>query len=221
MNETPALETVERSTADEVDASVVWLHGLGADGTDFLPVVPEMRRAAQRAGIRFVFPHAPVQPVTLNGGMSMRAWFDLRSLDPEGLDDAEGLARAADAVERLMEREADRGVPAERLFLAGFSQGAATALYTALSTARPLAGLMALSGWLPRPSRLDGAPRFPIFMAHGSQDPVVQVDWGRESARRLEAEGFPVLWNEYAMPHAVCPEEIAAIDAWLAERLAP
>lgn len=223
MTEHTVLETIERETAGNPDAAVIWLHGLGADGNDFVPVVDALRRTAGRAAVRFVFPHAPVQPVTLNGGMPMRAWYDLRSLEPGGLDDAEGLAAASGWVRTLMEREQERGIDPERIVLAGFSQGAATALHTAFDPARPapvLRGVIALSGWLPEPVRLPqaGAGAAPLFLAHGTQDPVVQLDWGQNARDQLLEAGYTVQWQEYPMPHAVCPEEIDAIDQWLSER---
>ncbi|WP_435104305.1 alpha/beta hydrolase [Arhodomonas sp. AD133] len=212
------LDTVEVGGDDDAGASVIWLHGLGADGHDFEPIVPELRLPAGTA-VRFIFPHAPVRPVTLNAGMAMRAWYDLYGLDESMREDAEGLAESARHVEALIGRERERGVPAERIVLAGFSQGGAVALHTALRHPERLAGLMGLSTYLPVRDRLDeAAPAnrdIPIFMAHGTNDPVLPFEFGRRSAERLEAAGYTVEWHEYPMQHAVCLEEIRAVGAWL------
>ncbi len=220
MSQAIHLETVERTAGDAVTASVVWLHGLGADGNDFAPLVDELSQSAPQ-GVRFVFPHAPEQPVTVNGGMRMPAWYDIRGLGPGGIDEEEaGLAQARQQVEALLRREQERGVAADRLFLAGFSQGAATALYTALHAETPPAGIIALSGWLPAGRSPDAAAgRPPVFQAHGDQDAVVPLELGRQAAHALEEAGFPVDWHEYPMEHAVSMPEIQALDAWLAARL--
>ncbi|WP_018718016.1 alpha/beta hydrolase [Arhodomonas aquaeolei] len=212
------LETVETGAREDADAAVIWLHGLGADGHDFEPVVPELG-LPRDARVRFVFPHAPVRPVTLNAGMSMRAWYDLYGLDESMHEDADGLERSRAAVTALIERESGRGVPAERLVLAGFSQGGAVALHTALNHPQRLAGIMGLSTYLPLRERLAEAPAAnadtPVFMAHGRQDPVLPFEFGRRSAERLEQAGYTVEWHDYPMQHAVCMEEIHAIGAWL------
>ncbi|MBK5943491.1 MAG: dienelactone hydrolase family protein [Halorhodospira halophila] len=220
MNETSLLECVEKRTGENVSASIIWLHGLGADGHDFAPIVDELRQSAGY-GVRLIFPHAPVQPVTVNGGMSMPAWYDIRGLGGGGIDeDTPGLERARLQIEALMRREVERGTPAERLFLAGFSQGAATALYTALNSSTPPAGVIALSGWLPSATETghDGA-RAPVFMAHGTQDPIVPIELGRQAAAELEAAGHPVEWHDFPMEHAVCMPEIQRLDTWLSNRL--
>ena len=213
---------VEIVTGNQVTCSIIWLHGLGADGHDFEPVVQELRRTGA-LGVRFLFPHAPIRPITLNGGMPMRGWFDLRDLTGDAPVDEAGLQEAEALVTGLVEQEEARGVPPERVVLAGFSQGGATVLYTALRWTRPLAGIMGLSCWLPRlpsvPEALAGGP-LPVFMAHGSFDPVVVPALGRATRDRLSAMGHQVVWHEYPMEHAVCMEEIDAIDRWLAERLA-
>ncbi|MFP4129661.1 MAG: alpha/beta hydrolase [Halorhodospira sp.] len=221
MGRATPLEAVERTTGDAVTASVVWLHGLGADGNDFAPLVDELTQSAPQ-GIRFVFPHAPEQAVTVNGGMRMPAWYDIRGLGPGGIDEDEaGLEQARQQVEALLHRERERGVAADRLILAGFSQGAATALYTALHAETPPAGIIALSGWLPAGQGPDtAAGRPPIFQAHGDQDTIVPPELGRQAARALAEAGFAVDWHTYPMEHAVCMPEIQQLDEWLSGLLA-
>jgi phospholipase/carboxylesterase len=209
-------------------ASVIWLHGLGADGHDFEPVVPELHLPPD-PGIRFVFPHAPMRPVTINGGMTMRAWFDIRTFDRDGPQDEAGIRESAVLLERLIERERQRGSDYGRIVVAGFSQGGAIALHTVLRFPERLAGLMALSTWLPLAQSFReevGEPAgaassgLPIFMAHGSFDPVLPVEFGKSSRTTLESAGFEVEWHEYPMGHAVCPEEIANLSRWLRRVLA-
>jgi phospholipase/carboxylesterase len=204
-------------------ASVIWLHGLGADGHDFEPLVPELGLSGD-AGMRFVFPHAPMRPVTINGGMTMRAWYDIRTFDREGPQDEAGIRESARLLERLIERERQRGSDYGRIVVAGFSQGGAVALHTALRFPRRLAGLIALSTWLPLAQafreEVAGAPRagsrdLPIFMAHGRYDPVLPLELGETSRNALEHAGFTVEWHEYPMAHAVCPDEIGALRQWL------
>jgi phospholipase/carboxylesterase len=211
------------------DASVVWLHGLGADGHDFEPLVPELGLSGD-AGIRFVFPHAPMRPVTINGGMRMRAWYDIRTFDREGPQDEAGIRESAQLLERLIERERQRGSDYSRIVVAGFSQGGAIALHTALRFRKRLAGLIALSTWLPLAQafreEVAAAPGavsrdLPIFMAHGSYDPVLPPELGKISKEALEHAGFTVEWHEYPMAHAVCPEEIGALRQWLQKVLPP
>jgi phospholipase/carboxylesterase len=221
---TPALETIEHETASAPDAAVIWLHGLGADGHDFEPVVPELR-LPDTARVRFVFPHAPVRPVTLNMGMAMRAWYDIYQLGG-GREDGEGIRASQSQVERLIARERARGVAAQRIVLAGFSQGGAIALHTGLRHGERLAGILALSTYLPlaealAAERSDANSALPVFMAHGGFDDIVPVERARQSRARLEALGYAVAWREYPMPHAVCAPEIADIAAWLVTRLAP
>ena len=218
------LEAVELQTGDDPRWTVLWLHGLGADGHDFEPIVPELV-APDWPALRFVFPHAPVRAVTINGGMRMRAWYDIRDADLANRADAIGVAQSVLQVEQLIARERERGVPASRILLAGFSQGGAVTLATALQRQTPLAGLIALSTYLPeiaqaRARLVDGAQRQPLFMAHGSQDPVVPVAAGRTSAQALRELGFDVQWHEYPMQHQVCAQEIADLRDWLGARLA-
>jgi phospholipase/carboxylesterase len=221
---TPALETIELETAAAPDAAVIWLHGLGADGHDFEPVVPELRLPGA-ARLRFVFPHAPVRPVTLNMGMPMRAWYDIYQLGGSR-EDGEGIRASQAQVERLIARERARGVAAQRIVLAGFSQGGAIALHTGLRHGERLAGILALSTYLPladtlAAERSDANNALPVFMAHGGYDDIIPVERARQSHARLGALGYPVAWKEYPMPHAVCAPEIADIAAWLLTRLAP
>ena len=225
--ETPAFAAARASGegALENSGSVIWLHGLGADGHDFEPVVPELRLPPTMA-LRFVFPHAPVRPVTVNGGMEMRAWYDILSFDAEGRSDAAGVAESSEILLALMREEIAAGVPAERIVLAGFSQGGAIAAHVGLRYPEALAGLMLLSTYLPLPSafaaevenKRDSQPRsVPLFMAHGLFDPVLPLALGRESAEMIRRAGFTVDWREYPMPHSVCPEELADIRSFLLE----
>ena len=213
------LETIEVQTAPNPNAAVIWLHGLGADGHDFQPIVPELVRPGERAW-RFIFPHAPVRPVTINGGMSMRAWYDLKGLDRRAAEDVAGFRDTDVLVRQLIAREGERGIPTNRLVIAGFSQGGAVSLYTVPRFPEKLAGVMALSCYLPQESRL-GAERAtvndatPIFMAHGQGDTVLPMTLGVQSRDFLRAQGYSVEWHEYPMPHAVCAAEIADIRKFL------
>jgi phospholipase/carboxylesterase len=216
------LETVEQATRPRVAWSVIWLHGLGADGHDFAPIVPELVRP-DWPGIRFVFPHAPVRPVTVNGGMPMRAWYDIKSLGTDDRADEAGLRESMREVDALLARERDRGVPTERQLLVGFSMGAALALSSGLRREAPVAGIAALSGYLPLAATLPaemtpGGKATPVFMAHGTQDPVVQPAWGSRSRDALQALGVAVKWKTYPMPHSVCAEEVRDLGDWMAER---
>ncbi len=210
-------QSVEVETGAEPSASVIWLHGLGADGHDFEPIVPELR-LPETLPVRFVFPHAPVRPVTLNGGMAMRAWYDIISLDRNGPVDAAGIDESTRMLEALMAREEQRGIDPGRIVLAGFSQGGAIAINTVLRSGRKLVGLMALSTWLPLPDALKGDglnTATPVFMAHGSFDPMIPMQYGRAAADALAGAGFDVEWHDYPMAHAVCPQEIGDIRNWL------
>jgi len=213
------LETVEIEPRGAHRASVIWLHGLGADGHDFEPIVPELQ-LPDELGVHFVFPHAPVRPVTLNGGMAMRAWYDIIGLDPNGPEDEDGIAESRRDTEALIARERSRGIPAERIVLAGFSQGGAIAMHTALRFDERLAGLVGLSTYLPQRQRLaDEAAAvnrdIPIFMAHGSLDPMLPQQLGEMSRDVLQDNGYAVEWHSYPMQHQVCMEEIRDLGAWL------
>jgi phospholipase/carboxylesterase len=216
-------ETVEVESAAAPEGSVIWLHGLGADGHDFEAIVPELGLAG-RLDLRFVFPHAPVRPVTINGGMSMRAWFDILTLDREGPQDEVGIRASGDALLQLLEREHDRGIPYEKIVLAGFSQGGAIALHTALRFEHRLAGLLALSTYLPLQSSIDAevvsnaaaqTRDLPIFLAHGTFDPMLPMALGQHTLEVLTAAGYSAQWHDYPMAHAVCAEEIVHIRDWL------
>ncbi len=213
------LETLEVETAPKPEACVIWLHGLGADGHDFEPIVPVLD-LPEKPGVRFVFPHAPMQPVTINAGMVMRAWYDVYALDGVRREDEAGIRASQAQLEALVAREAARGIPAARLVLAGFSQGGAIALQTALRHPQRLAGVMALSTYLPLAATLaaEASPAnrdVPIFMAHGTHDPMIPLHRGARSRDLLSGAGYRVEWREYPMPHAVCDEEIRDISAWL------
>jgi len=210
-------DSVEVTTGENPDGSIIWLHGLGADGHDFERIVPELRLPAGLS-LRFVFPHAPVQPVTINGGMAMRSWYDILSLDSDDRADRDGILKSSALLEELIAREIERGIEPDRIVIAGFSQGGAVAIHTALQTEHRIAGLMALSTYMALPEDAQSAAcrkDLPIFMAHGSFDPVLQMDWGRSSADKLTENGYTVDWHEYPMAHAVCPQEIADISLWL------
>jgi phospholipase/carboxylesterase len=213
------IDCIELETAPKPDAAVIWLHGLGADGNDFVPVVPELVRRGERAW-RFIFPHATPRPVTINGGIRMRAWYDIVSFDRTAAEDEAGFRDSEFAIRELILRETERGIPASRIVLAGFSQGGAVSLYTAPRYPERLAGVMALSTYLPLAGRLD-AERLPandatpIFMAHGLADTVLPLWMGTESRHRLEALGYTVEWHQYPMAHAVCSAEISDIREFL------
>jgi len=218
------LPTVEHETAANPRYSIIWLHGLGADGHDFAPIVPELVDPAWPA-LRFVFPHAPVRPVTVNGGVPMRAWYDIVAFDAAARQDEAGIRASIAEVEALIARERERGVPSERTFLAGFSQGGAIALAAGLCHADRLAGIVALSTYLPIASTLAtersaANAATPIFQAHGTADPVVALPRGSASRDALQALGYAVEWHTYPMAHAVCAEEIDDLRRWLGRRLA-
>jgi len=226
MNDISAdvLDALETETGPSPAWSVLWLHGLGADGHDFAPIVPELVRPDWPA-LRFVFPHAPVRPVTINNGMRMRAWYDIVGMDFPNRADSEGVARSIVQVEALIAREQARGVPPERLLLAGFSQGGAIALAAGLRRSRPLAGMIALSTYLPGAEQAagalaEGAARQPIFMAHGDGDPVIPLVYAQRSAQVLKELGFALDWHRYPMAHQVCAEEIRDLGDWMGQRIA-
>lgn len=218
------LNAIEVETGANPRYSVIWLHGLGADGADFVPIVPELGLQGSPA-VRFVFPHAPYIPVTCNGGYVMRAWYDIISLDSHSrrIDEA-GIVASCAAIRGLIEREIERGIAVDRIFLAGFSQGGAVAYTTALTYPAPLAGVIALSTYLPAADLLareaSAANRaIPILAAHGTQDDVVSPALGRSARDFLTQRGYAVEWHEYPMPHALCIEEVELIGAWLRARL--
>jgi len=213
------LETIQLETGPNPTASVIWLHGLGADGNDFVPIVRELDLRGCPP-IRFVFPHAPTMPVTVNGGYVMRAWYDILGTDIVQRQDEAGLRRSQAMVEQLIAQETSRGISAEKLVLAGFSQGCAMTLQTGLRHPEKLAGLLCLSGYLPIYEKLPAERHAankdtPIFMAHGQQDPIVPLQAAALSRDFLRALEYGVEWHEYPMPHSVCPEEIEDIGNWL------
>ncbi|HVO45408.1 MAG TPA: hypothetical protein VMT29_03640 [Steroidobacteraceae bacterium] len=213
------LPSVEIETGPNPTGTVLWLHGLGADGHDFEPVVPALVAPGERA-LRFVFPHAPVRPVTINGGMSMRAWYDILGFDLHAAQDERGIRASDSAVTELIRRENDRGIATDRIVLAGFSQGGAISLFSGPRYPQKLAGIMGLSCYLLLESRFatergTANQTTPIFLGHGTQDPIVDVRRGMQARQLLEAAGYPVEWHSYAMPHSVCPQEVADIAAWL------
>lgn len=220
----PLLEAIRIEPPRPARASVVWLHGLGADGGDFVPVVPELGLPEDHA-VRFVFPHAPVRAISINHGMRMRGWYDIRQPDLTREEDAAGIEASAAEVHRLLDAERQAGIASERLVLAGFSQGGAIALYCGLRYAAPLAGIVALSTYLPLPERLErervpANAGTPVFQAHGRWDPVIPMQQGRQSCDWLRQLGQTVEWCDYPMAHSVSAEEIDAIGAWLRARLA-
>jgi phospholipase/carboxylesterase len=213
------LETIEVETAAKPNAAVIWLHGLGADGHDFEPIVPEIVQRGERAW-RFVFPHAPVRPVTINGGMSMRAWYDLKGLDRTAAEDLTGFRDTDAEIRQLIARESERGIATNRIVLAGFSQGGAVSLYTSLRYPESLAGILALSCYFPLEKSFSAERAAvnnatPIFMAHGLGDTVLPLGLGLNSRNFLKGQGYAVEWHEYPMPHAVCAAEIADIREFL------
>jgi phospholipase/carboxylesterase len=218
------MDTVEIQTGAKPDAAVIWLHGLGADGHDFEPIVPELRLPGALP-LRFVFPHAPVRPVTLNQGMRMRAWYDILRLDGGAEDDA-GIRASQGLVEALIAEEVKKGIEAARIVLAGFSQGGAIALHTALRHPAPLAGVLALSTYLPlnrtvKAEAGEANRKTPIFMAHGQYDDIIPLARAEQSRKILAEAGYDVQWKTYPMPHSVCAEEIADIASFLVRILGP
>lgn len=216
------LPAIELETADNPQFSVIWMHGLGADGSDFVPVVPELGLDAY--AVRFIFPHAPMIPVTCNGGYVMRAWYDIISLDINSrkIDDA-GIVASRLAIRRLIARENQRGIPSQRIFIAGFSQGGAIAYATALTHPEKLAGVIALSTYIPNPGL---AAEFtevnkatPIFAAHGTDDDVVSFQLGVAARDLLIQHGYAIEWQDYPMPHSICIEEIEVIGKWLRKNM--
>jgi phospholipase/carboxylesterase len=216
-------DAIVLAPATPASASVIWLHGLGADGNDFVPIVPELRLPAA-PGIRFVFPHAPVRPVTLNMGMRMRAWYDIKTLTAEGRADEAGIRESVARLGGLIADERALGIDAGRIVIAGFSQGGALALHAALRHPEPLAGILALSSYLPLQALLaaelaEANRQTPILMCHGQYDPVLPLALGVAACNWLRAAGYRVEWKEYPMQHQVCGPEILDVATWLRSRL--
>lgn len=220
----PLLDTIELESKPNPSVSIIWMHGLGADGNDFVPIVNELDLSGC-PGIRFVFPNAPTMPVTINGGYVMRAWYDILGTDIARREDENGLRASQKSIEQLIEREKSRGIPAERIILAGFSQGCAMTLQTGLRYPEKLAGLLCLSGYVPlrdavATERNAANQDTPVFQAHGRADPVIQIQRAEQSRDLLTSLGYKVEWHEYMMQHSVCQEEIDDIGAWLRRVLA-
>ena len=217
------LNFFEEKTSNQVDASVIWLHGLGDSGNGFAPIVPELRMP-DALGVRFIFPHAPVRPVTINNGMPMRAWYDIKTLDFNSRADIEGVQESAKQVETLIAEELAKGIPADKIVLAGFSQGGVIALHIATRTNTKFAGVMALSTYMCEADKLadEKTPAnetTPILMCHGQQDEVVPLFLGHAAYKSLQSNGFNVSWQEYVMQHNVCAQEINDVSAWLCKVL--
>jgi phospholipase/carboxylesterase len=221
---TELLQALELQTHPAPNASVIWLHGLGADGYDFVPVVRELENLGAPAA-RYVFPHAPTRPVTINGGFVMRAWYDILGTDLVRREDEDGIRDSQQRIEALIAREVARGTLRSRIVLAGFSQGGAIALQTGLRQNETLAALLALSTYLPlaaefEAERTSASRAIPIFMAHGRSDPVIPLVRATSSRDQLKAAGYDVEWHEYEMPHSLCEEEIRQIAGFLKRVLA-
>jgi len=217
------LATHEIETADSPHASIIWMHGLGADGYDFAPIIPELALPSSLS-IRFIFPHAPSRPITLNRGMQMRAWYDVSGFDRDTDEDKTGIEQSTAEINALIQKENKRGIPCSRILLAGFSQGGAIALHTGLGYPERLAGIMALSTYLPLRSTLADTlnpanKKTPIFMAHGWYDPVINIEFSKKSRDELESAGLPVNWKEYPMAHSVSKAEIDDISTWVRQIL--
>ena len=213
------LDCVEHETGPQPTHSVLWLHGLGADGHDFAPIVPELKLPV-RLAVRFIFPHATIQPVTINGGMAMRSWYDILTPNLVKREDATGIRISEQAIQALIARENARGIPSSRIVLAGFSQGCAMTLHTGIRFKEKLAGLMGLSGYLPLidmavHEREPANAATPIFLAHGTHDPVVTLERAEASRAKLVDLGYQVQWHTYPMPHSVCAQEINDISSFL------
>ncbi|QJW85006.1 alpha/beta hydrolase [Ramlibacter terrae] len=219
-----ALETIEAESGPNPVATLIILHGLGADGNDFVPIAQELDLASVGPE-RFIFPHAPVMPVTINNGYRMRAWYDILGTESQGVQDEAGLRRSQAVVEALLQREEERGIASDRIVLAGFSQGCAMALMTGLRHAKPLAGIVGLSGYLPlaqqtAAERSEANQATPVFPAHGWQDEVIELARAQQSADALRAMGYAVDWHDYPIGHSVCMEEIHHLNDWLLRVLA-
>lgn len=218
-----ALEVIERQTGPEPGTSIIILHGLGADGNDFVPFCDELDLRSI-GPVRYIFPHAPVRPVTINGGYAMRAWYDILGTEMQRREDEAGLRQSRDAIEELLAREKARGIPARRIVLAGFSQGCAMALLTGLRHEERLAGIVGMSGYLPLREQTSAERRsanteLPIFLAHGQFDPMIVLPRAQAARDALVTMGHPVQWREYPMAHSVCAQEVADINRWLLELL--
>jgi phospholipase/carboxylesterase len=218
-----ALPYVEVNPKSKAKATVIWLHGLGDSGNGFAPIVPDLK-LPDELGIRFVFPHAPTRPVTINNGMSMRAWYDITSLDFNNRADSQGVKESSDLVADLIEKEIAQGIPANKIVLAGFSQGGVIALHLGTRYEKSLAGVMSMSSYMSEPEKLSDEAHAAnkntaIFVAHGTHDDVVPIFMGNAAFKVLESNGYKVTWHEYAMQHNVCMQQLNDISTWLQETL--
>jgi phospholipase/carboxylesterase len=218
-DEQPIILTSGTDDPAAADAAVIWLHGLGADGNDFVPIVSELGLPAS-LHVRFLFPHAPMRPITINQGYRMRGWYDITSLDIANRDDEAGIIESADYLSRLCDEQQAQGIASQRIIVAGFSQGGAIALYAGLRYSKPLGGIMALSTYLPMRQRLEQEAtacnrKTPVFMAHGQHDEVVAPQYGLQTRDFLQQQGYQLKWHDYVMGHSVCMEEISDIGNWL------
>lgn len=217
---TKLLEFIEIETGENIEYSIIWLHGLGASGHDFEPIVPELKLLA-RPGVRFLFPHAPIRPITVNDGAAMRAWYDINSLNFEAREqDDAGIAESVASIDELIDHEISRGIPESNIVLAGFSQGGAIALQAGLTLNRKLAGIIALSTYLPMSiDTLNEVAAekmsMPIFMAHGVLDDVIRLNIATESRDKLQSRNAAIEWHEYDIPHSVSNEEVDDLSIWL------
>ncbi len=223
MSETNLLTSVIIEPKSTHKATVIWLHGLGADGHDFEPIVPELK-LAEDLGVKFIFPHAPIIPVTINNGHPMRAWYDIRNADLSQREDQKGVRQSADFIMEILQAELDKGIAPEKIILAGFSQGGAVTLHLATRLPFKIGGVLALSTYMTMAENLASEKtnanlETPFFMAHGSQDPVVPMQRAQFSAKTLTENGYQILWQDYPMPHAVCPPEITAIGHYITKQL--
>jgi phospholipase/carboxylesterase len=218
-----ALPYVEVNPKSNAKATVIWLHGLGDSGNGFAPIVPDLK-LPDELGIRFVFPHAPTRPVTINNGMSMRAWYDITSLDFTNRADSQGVKESSALVADLIEKEIAQGIPADKIVLAGFSQGGVIALNLGTRYEKTLAGIMSMSSYMSEPEKLSGEAHAankntPVLVAHGTHDDVVPIFMGNAAFKVLESNGYKVTWHEYPMQHNVCMQQLHDISSWLQEKL--
>jgi phospholipase/carboxylesterase len=216
------LSHIELNTGPDPKGTIIWMHGLGADGWDFVPLVKELD-LPEGLALRFIFPHAPIRSVTINNGYEMRAWYDIAMQELQRMPDERGIRESQKQIEALLAREYERGVASDKIVLAGFSQGGAIALQTGLRHDKPLAGILALSTYLTLgdslPTEASAANKsIPIFMAHGTQDPIVPLQLAEQSREALKSLGYGVKWTAYPMPHSVCMEEVVAIGEWLLDK---
>lgn len=220
---TQELDAVIVEAKGKHNASIIWLHGLGADGHDFEPIVPELSKTLE-LGVKFIFPNAPIRPITMNGGMAMRGWYDIKAPDLRHLEDEGAIRKSAEMIEAFIAAEKANGIPTEKIIIAGFSQGGAITYQVGLRYPEKLAGLLALSTYLPLASTLEAEANkvqldTPIMIAHGTFDPIIPIEQAEQSRKQLQDAGYSISWHEYPIPHSVSPKEIQDIDKWLAGRL--